>query len=83
MPDSPGQDSDASGFIGWLSSLVPAAFPSDNALARAAGVSGSTVWRWRRGARPDAAALLKLSAVTGTRLDILLKLAGYQPEDAS
>jgi hypothetical protein len=41
----------------------------------------ANITRWRRGTTPQVPALVKLSKVTGTSLDILLKIAGYQPED--
>ena len=67
-------------FARWLDSLMPAVFESDAALARAIGAKQSTVMRWHRGSIPTVPYLLKLSEVTGTRIEVLLKIAGYRPD---
>jgi transcriptional regulator with XRE-family HTH domain len=73
--------SDSAAFGRWLDSLVPALFDSDAALARAVGVPQSTLLRWRRGTIPGGANLLKLSKATGTTVDTLLRIAGYEEEN--
>jgi transcriptional regulator with XRE-family HTH domain len=65
-------------FAKWLDGLVPAVFPSDAALARAVGVNRTTVLRWRQGQVPKIPQLLKLSEVTGTSTDTLLRISGYR-----
>jgi len=62
----------------WLDSIIPAVYRSDAALARAVGVDRSLVGKWRRGTTPKAPALLRLSEVTGTSLETLIRITGYQ-----
>jgi len=67
-------------FAKWLDSIVPAVYPSDAALARELGLAQSNVTRWRRGTVPQVPALRKLARVTGTSIDLLLKVAGYEED---
>jgi transcriptional regulator with XRE-family HTH domain len=67
-------------FAHFLDGLVPAVFESEAAFARAVGVPQSTVSRWRRGeTRPRVEQLLTLSEVTGTSIEMLVRIAGYRP----
>lgn len=63
----------------WLASVIPAVYKSDAALAREIGVDRSLVGKWRRGMVPSAPALVKLANATGTSLETLIRIAGYQP----
>jgi transcriptional regulator with XRE-family HTH domain len=83
VPDSPRESTDRepTAFAQWLDSLVPAVFKNHAALARAVGVHRSYVAKWRRGVVPQVPALVKLADATGTSLETLLRVAGYQPPD--
>ena len=59
--------------------MVPAKFPTYAAFARAVGVPGDYVFHWRRGRVPGTALLLKIARATGTSIETLVELAGYQP----
>lgn len=65
-------------FGSWLDSIVPAVIPTDAEFARRLGVDQSYIHRWRRGVCPQVPALVKISSVTGTSLETLLMIAGYQ-----
>ena len=82
MPDDPCESTAASQeptrFARWLESIVPAVYESDAELARALGTSQANISRWRKGTTPQVPALLKLSRLTGTSVDVLLRIAGYQ-----
>lgn len=67
----------------WLDSIIPAVFRNDAEFARRLGVSPSYVHRWRRGVRPQVPALVKISEATGTSLEILLRIVGYETGDMS
>ena len=67
--------------MSWLDALVPAAYPNNAALARAFGVSGSTVTRWRGGAVPQARALRAIASATGTDVSLLYKIAGRRERE--
>jgi transcriptional regulator with XRE-family HTH domain len=64
-------------FAFWLDSIVPAVISSDAEFARRVGVDQSYVHRWRRGRRPQVPALVKIANVTGTNLETLLRIVGY------
>lgn len=68
-------------FSKWLDSIVPAVFENDAELARALGVSQSYVTRWRKGTVPSVPSLRKLHKVTGTSIEVLLKIAGYEGDN--
>lgn len=65
-------------FARWVSALVPAVYPSHAALARAVGTSEANVSRWRKGTVPSVPMLVRLAAATGTSMETLLKIAGYE-----
>jgi transcriptional regulator with XRE-family HTH domain len=76
-----GTGSERTPFAIWLDSVVvPALFPNDAALARAMDVPQTYVYRWRRGVIPQVPALAKLAKATGTSVETLLRIAGYQSE---
>lgn len=58
---------------------MPALYPSNAALAREIGVSRSLIGKWRRGAMPQAPALIRLADATGTSLETLFRITGYRP----
>ena len=64
-------------FALWLDSVIPAVIPSDAEFARRVGVNQSYVHKWRRGRRPQVPALVKIADVTGTQLETLLRIVGY------
>jgi transcriptional regulator with XRE-family HTH domain len=76
--DTPGKRTP---FAIWLDSVVvPTLFANDAALARAMGVPQTYVYRWRRGVTPQVPALAKLAKATGTSIETLLRIAGYESE---
>ena len=80
MPPNSPESRESVPFGRWLDGLIPAVFESEAALSRAVGVPQSTVSRWRRGeTRPRVEQLLTLSEVTGTSIETLVRIAGYQP----
>lgn len=80
VSDKPEQASvqpEVTNFSRWLDTIVPAMFPSDAALARAAGVPPSSLHRWRHGGLPKVPALYGLARATGASMEHLLSVTGY------
>jgi hypothetical protein len=59
--------------------MVPAKFPTDAAFAREVGVPRDYIFQWRRGRVPQTPLLLKIARATGTSVETLVELAGYEP----
>ena len=72
-------DGGATPFARWLDSMVPAKFPTDAAFAREVGVPRDYIFQWRRGRVPQTPLLLKIARATGTSVETLVELAGYEP----
>jgi transcriptional regulator with XRE-family HTH domain len=73
-----GRDQAATPFAHWLDAMIPAKFRNDAEFARQLGVRQAYVFRWRRGVRPQLPMLLKISKLTGTSVETLAEIAGYQ-----
>lgn len=65
-------------FAHWLNAMIPAKFKNDAEFARAVGVEQVYVHRWRRGVRPQIPMLLKISRATGTSVETLAEIVGYE-----
>ena len=75
-------EKEPSPFADWLDGMARAfGYPRDADLARKLQLRQSTVSRWRKGARPSVEHLLRVAALFGTNITVLLKLAGYIPMD--
>jgi 8-oxo-dGTP pyrophosphatase MutT (NUDIX family) len=84
VSDSPKKSSaspEPTNFSRWLDTIVPAMFPTDAALARAAGLPPSSLHRWRRGGLPKVPALYQLAEATGAGMEQLLAVTGYIPPE--
>ncbi|MGV9309555.1 MULTISPECIES: helix-turn-helix domain-containing protein [unclassified Nonomuraea] len=80
MSETPPEESNE--FWDWFSRTAAGlGYRSDASLARALDASPSTVLRWRKGARPTIAQLLKISSLFGVRLESLLVLSGHVPAE--
>jgi hypothetical protein len=75
---SPGRGQAPTPFAHWLDAMIPAKFRNDADFARQLGVQQAYVHRWRRGVRPQLPMLLKISKLTGTSVETLAEIAGYQ-----
>jgi transcriptional regulator with XRE-family HTH domain len=80
QPGTPGTE--RTPFSSWLDSIIPAVFKNDAEFARRLGVNQSYVHRWRRGVQPQVPALMKIARLTGTDIETLLRIAGYQDEES-
>jgi transcriptional regulator with XRE-family HTH domain len=58
--------------------MIPAKFKNDAEFARALGVQQAYVHRWRGGVKPQIPMLLKISKVTGTSVETLAEIVGYE-----
>lgn len=83
MPKSrrsaPGDSGAKTPFGRFVDSMVPAKFPTDAAFAREVGVPRDYIFQWRRGRVPQTRLLLKIARATGTDIQTLVELAGYEP----
>jgi hypothetical protein len=71
-------DQEPTPFAHWLDALIPAIFKNDADFARQLGVQQAYVHRWRRGVRPQVPMLVKISALTGTSVEMLARIVGYE-----
>jgi 8-oxo-dGTP diphosphatase len=81
-PDDAASSPQRTNFSQWLDTIVPAQFATYAELARASGVDGSLIARYRRGMIPKVPALYALAKATGTSMEHLLSVAGYRPPGA-
>lgn len=77
------QDQEPTPFAHWLDAMIPAKFRNDAEFARAIGVEQVYVYRWRRGTKPQIPMLVRISKATGTSVETLAEIVGYQPSRSS
>jgi len=84
MPQTPqrkpgGRDQEPTPFAHWLDAMIPAKFKNDAEFARQLGVEQVYVHRWRRGVKPQVPMLVRISRLTGTSVETLAEIVGYEP----
>jgi len=78
--ENPGESGHApTPFAHWLDAMIPAKFKNDAEFARQLGVEQVYVHRWRRGVKPQVPMLVRISRLTGTDVQTLAEIVGYEP----